>query len=80
MARIGGIDVESTEGYVRRVLAAQAKAWGAPLNNHVIYARLPALFKAVRGMWTALGADELLDDSLVSLVNRRVAFLNGCAF
>lgn len=80
MTRIEGKDPARTEGYVARVLAAQASTWGAPLRNHLVYARRPALFRAVRGMWTSLDADGLLGEALVALVNRRVAAHNGCVF
>jgi len=80
MSRIDGIDPESTSGYVRKVLDAQRTVWGAPLANHLVYARRPDLFRAVRGMWSALDKDGLLGTELVCLVNRRVASLNGCEF
>ena len=80
MTRIPGVDSASADGYVGKVLDAQAATWGAPLLNHLIYARRPALFKAVRGMWTGLDKDGLLGEALVSLINRRVAALNGCVF
>ena len=80
MSRIKGVDPEQTEGYVKRTLAAQAKRWGGPLLNHLVYARRPDLFKAVRGMWSGLDRDGILGPALVSLVNRRVAALNGCVF
>ena len=80
MSRIEGVAQEDAEGYVARVYAAQTEAWGAPLLNHQVYARRPDLFKAVRGMWNGLNRDGLLDESLIALVNRRVASLNGCVF
>lgn len=80
MSRIDGIDPDLAEGYVAKVLAAQAKTWGAPLNNHLVYAQRPDLFRAVRGMWTSLDKDGILGPALVALVNRRVASLNGCLF
>ena len=39
MARIDGIDSEEIEVSIRKVLEAQTKTWGAPLLNHLIYAR-----------------------------------------
>ncbi|HLG63456.1 MAG TPA: hypothetical protein VKY19_16070 [Ktedonosporobacter sp.] len=80
MARIDGVDPEQTEDYVRRVLDAQAKKWGAPLLNHLVYARRPAIFRGVRGMWGGIAASGLIAEKLQALVNRRVASLNGCAF
>ena len=80
MSRISGINPEQSDGYSQAVLNAQAKTWGAPLNNHLLYARRPALFKAVRAMWTAIDRDGLIGVALLSLINRRVASLNGCVF
>jgi hypothetical protein len=80
MSRIAGVDPSTVPPEVARVLAAQSKKWGAPLLNHLVYARLPALFRGVRGMWGALGQLGLIDPQLESLVNRRVAAHNGCLF
>jgi len=78
--RIEGIDPESAEQRIRAVLDAQAARWGAPLINHRVYARVAAIFRGVRGMWTALSAAGLVDAKLHALLNRRVAALNGCEF
>jgi alkylhydroperoxidase family enzyme len=78
--RIKGLDPDAADAYARRVFAAQAKKWGAPLVNHLVYARRPALLRAVRGMWQGLEASGLIDARLQALVNRRVAALNGCEF
>lgn len=80
MSRIDGIDPADASGYVARVLEAQRQSWGAPLANHLVYARRPDLFRAVRGMWGALDKDGVLGEALVCLLNRRVASLNGCTF
>ena len=81
MARIEGVKpAEAGDEYVERVLAAQARHWGAPLLNHLVYARRPSIFRGVRGMWTGLDASGLIDGKLAALVNRRVASLNRCEF
>lgn len=81
MARIEGVrPTEAGDQYVRNVLDAQARRWGAPLLNHLVYARRPSIFRGVRGMWTGLDASGLIDAGLVALVNRRVAALNRCEF
>jgi alkylhydroperoxidase family enzyme len=74
------VDPEQTERHVRAVLEAQADRWGAPLLNHLVYARRPTIFRGARAMWGGLEASGLLDPRLVALVNRRVAALNGCVF
>ena len=80
MARIDGVDQGRAETPVRKVLEAQAKRWGAPLLNHLLYARRPTIFRGVRGMWSGLDSSGLVDPKLVALIDRRVAALNGCVF
>lgn len=80
MARIEGIDPAAADEAARRVFAAQAERWGAPLGNQLIYARRPTIFRGVRGMWGGLEGSGLLDPRLVALVNRRAAAINRCEF
>lgn len=80
MARIDGIDPEGAEGPVKAALDAQARRWGAPLLNHLVYARRPTIFRGARAMWSGIEASGLVDARLQALVNRRVASLNGCEF
>jgi hypothetical protein len=80
MARIEGVDPNDVDEPVAAVLRAQARKWGGPLLNHLVYARRPSIFRGVRGMWGGLEASGLLDPKLVALVNRRVAMHNGCEF
>jgi hypothetical protein len=80
MARIEGVNPVHADDYVGNVLAAQARRWGAPLLNHLIYARRPSIFRGARGMWTGIDASGLIDAKLRALVNRRVAALNRCEF
>lgn len=80
MARVADADLEKVDRQIRAVLDAQAKKWGAPLLNHLIYARRPSIFRGVRGMWNGIDASRLIDGKLQAMLNRRVAFLNGCEF
>ena len=80
MARVPDADIDQFDRSIRAVLDAQAKKWGTPLLNHLIYARRPSIFKGARMMWSGLDASGLIDPRLVALINRRVAFLNGCEF
>jgi hypothetical protein len=81
VARIDGVQPgEAGDDYVEKVLAAQTKRWGAPLLNHLVYARRPSIFRGARGMWTGLDASGLVDGKLQALINRRVASLNRCEF
>ena len=80
MARIKGVEPEQAEGYVKQVFAAQARRWGAPLLNHLLYARRPSIFRGARAMWQGIDESGLIEPRLQALVNRRVAALNGCEF
>jgi hypothetical protein len=80
MARIDGVNPEEVDEYTRKVLQAQARIWGAPLLNHLVYAHRPSIFRGVRGMWTGIATSGLIEEQLQALVNRRVASLNGCEF
>jgi alkylhydroperoxidase family enzyme len=80
MARVADVNTEEVDRHVRDVLNAQSKVWGAPLLNHLVYARRPSIFKGARAMWAGLEASGLIDAALRSLINRRVASLNGCMF
>ena len=80
MARIEGVDPAHAQGQIRAVFAAQIKKWGAPLLNHLLYARRPTIFRGARAMWTGLDSSGLIDGKLVALINRRVATINGCEF
>lgn len=80
MARIAGLNPDKADRYARDVLEAQRKTWGAPLANHLIYARRPSIFRGVRAMWTGIDASGLISPSLRALINRRVAAINHCEF
>jgi hypothetical protein len=80
MARVSDVNPEDIRGYIREVLEAQQKSFGAPLLNHLIYARRPTIFRGARAMWTGIASSGLIDPKLQALVNRRVAALNKCEF
>ncbi len=80
MARLDGVDPATAEGPIAAVFKAQTERWGGPLLNHLLYARRPTIFRGARAMWGGLDQSGLLDGTLVALVDRRVAALNGCEF
>ncbi len=80
MARIDGVDPDQVEPRIKAAFDAQTKQWGAPLSSHLIYARRPTILRGAQGMWGGLDASGLLEGTLVALVNRRVATINGCEF
>ncbi|MGH7659716.1 MAG: hypothetical protein ACRENA_02215 [Vulcanimicrobiaceae bacterium] len=78
--RIRGIDPEGADTYAKSVFEAQTRKWGAPLINNLVYARRPTIFRAVRGMFSAIDSSGLISPALRALLNRRVAAHNRCAF
>ena len=48
--RIEPVDPEEVDERTRAVLRAQAESWGAPLHNHLLYARRPSIFRGARVM------------------------------
>ena len=81
MARVEGVDPgHLSDEYTAKVLEAQARTWGAPLLNHLVYGRRPSIFRGARGMWAGIDGSGLIDGKLTALLNRRVAALNGCEF
>ncbi|MEP6707546.1 MAG: hypothetical protein ABJC05_08505 [Pyrinomonadaceae bacterium] len=80
MARIEPVDTNNLESSIRKVLEAQEQKWGAPLLNHLLYARRPSIFRGARAMWTGIEASGLIDKRLQTLINRRIASINGCEF
>ena len=79
-ARVRAVDPLNAEPPVQAVLQAQEKKWGAPLLNHLLYARRPSIFRGIRAMWGGIDASGLIEGRLQALINRRVASLNGCEF
>jgi alkylhydroperoxidase family enzyme len=80
VARIDGVDPDRARGPIKAVFEAQTKKWGAPLLNYLLYAGRPTIFRGARAMWAGLDSSGLIDAKLVSLINRRVAAINGCEF
>ena len=78
--RVKGVDPAEADPAIQRVFASQTRKWGAPLNNHLIYARRAPIFQGVRAMWAGIDASGLIDGKLQCLINRRIAGLNGCEF
>ena len=79
--RIPPVDVETLPDDVRQTLDEQAKLRGAPLYPYLFYARNVAYFRAAKGMWAALSQEATrVPAALRALLNRRVAWWNGCEF
>ena len=81
ITRIPPIDVETLPDDLREVLEEQRERYGAPLYPYLFYARNAAFFRAAQRMWTALQQEaKRVPGALRGLLNRRVAWWNGCEF
>ena len=79
--RITPVDVETLPDDLRETLEEQRKLYGAPLYPYLFYARNPAYFRAAEAMWAALQREaKRVPVTLRALLNRRVAWWNGCEF
>jgi alkylhydroperoxidase family enzyme len=79
--RIPPVEVETLPDDLRETLAEQAKLRGAPLYPYLFYARNPAYFRAAKAMWATLQQEtQRVPAALRALLNRRVAWWNGCEF
>src|ERR1700752_5471871 len=73
--------VEMPPADLRETLREPRQRWGAPLYPYLFYARHPAYFRAAKTMWAALQDDATrVPRTLSALVNRRVAWWNGCEY
>jgi alkylhydroperoxidase family enzyme len=79
--RIPPVDVETLPDNLRATLDEQRKLYGAPLYPYLFYARNPAYFRAAKAMWAALQQEtKRVPAALRAMLNRRVAWWNGCEF
>jgi len=79
--RIPPVDVETLPDDLREALEEQRKLRGSPLYPYLFYARNPAYFRAAQTMWNALAQEtKRVPGTLRALLNRRVAWWNGCEF
>jgi len=79
--RIPPVEVETLPDDLRETLEEQRKLRGEPLYPYLFYARNPAYFRAAEGMWTVMREEtKRVPGSLRALLNRRVAWWNGCEF
>lgn len=76
--RIAPVDVDTVSDDIKAAFEGQKKLWGAPLSPYLFYAHNPAFFRAAQGMWAAVHGSKRVPATLKALVNRRVAWWNGC--
>ena len=79
--RIPPVDVDTQTDEIRATLEGQRKLYGAPLYPYLFYARNPAYFRAAKAMWATMQQEtKRVPVTLRALLNRRVAWWNGCEF
>ena len=79
--RIPPVDIDTLPDDLRETLEGQQKLYGAPLHPYLFYARNHAYFRAAKSMWAALQQEtKRVPVTLRALLNRRVAWWNGCEF
>jgi alkylhydroperoxidase family enzyme len=78
--RISPVDPDTADGALKEIVDGNRRRWGKPLLPYLLYARSPAIFKGTMAMWEAVWSFEKIDAQLKHLVNRRVAWWNGCPF
>ena len=79
--RIPPVDVETLPDDLRETLEEQRKLMGVSFYLYFFYARNPAYFRAAKAMWAALQQEtKRVPVTLRALLNRRVAWWNGCEF
>ena len=80
-ARIPPVDIDTLPDDLRDTLEEQRQLRGEPLHPYLFYARNPAYFRASQVMWAALQLEtKRVPAALRALLNRRVAWWNGCEF
>ena len=79
--RIAPVDIETLPEDLCKTLEEQRKLYGAPLHPYLFYARNPAYFRAAKEMWATLQQETTRVPAVLrALLNRRVAWWNGCEF
>ncbi len=79
--RIPPVDVEALPDDLRETLEEQRKLRSAPRYPYLFYARNAAYFRAAKAMWAALQQETTrVPGTLRALLNRGVAWWNGCEF
>ena len=79
--RIQPVDIETLPDDLRKTLEEQRKLHGAPLYPYLFYGRNPAYFRAAQRMFATMQQElKRVPAALRALLNRRVAWWNGCEF
>jgi hypothetical protein len=78
--RIQPLDPDTVEGALKDTVANQRRLWGKALQPYLLYGRSDAVLKGISAMWPAIHSMQRIDARLKVLVNRRVAWWNGCPF
>lgn len=79
--RIPPVDVDTLPEDIRATLEEQRTLRGEPMYPYLFYARNAAYFRATEAMWKVISQETTrVPGALRALLNRRVAWWNGCDF
>ena len=80
MPRVREIEEPGDEPILADLYAKEREAFGFVLNTTKVMAHRPGILRAAKQLGAAIQRSGLLSAELLSLVNLRVALINGCPF
>ena len=80
MPRVREIQDDGGDPILREVFAQERERLGELLNTTKVFAHCPGILKAAKELSAAVASSGLLGPQLSSLINLRVALINGCPF
>jgi alkylhydroperoxidase family enzyme len=78
--RITEIEDPGSDPILKEIFAREQDIFGYVLNPTKIQAHTPGIMKAAKQLSAAIDKSGLLPPQLLSLINLRVAIINGCPF
>lgn len=78
--RMEGIDPARASGELAAFFARQQEDFGMALPSSRLMARRPSILFGLQAFRQGIAESGLLPASLIALINRRVAWHNGCPF
>jgi alkylhydroperoxidase family enzyme len=80
MPRVREIEEPGDDPILKEIFAREREFFGFVLNPTKVQAHTPVIMKAAKQLGASIDKSGLLPPELVSLVNVRVALVNGCPF
>ena len=80
MPRVREIEDDGGDPILKEIFARETEIFGHVLNTTKVMAHTPPILKAAKQLGASIEKSGLLPASLIPLLNRRVALINGCPF